>query len=226
MSSAAEIRDILNIPQKHASTSSKPAPLKKGAQQLRKEAGISRELYRLIGDSAPTLVAQFTKPKYKQKPNFGATKVTWEWKEFGNQARGDGLRLSHWVKTQPTSPPEEYSFVKFNKTDPSLIYDYSMDEYTRLLEDPDWSKEETDYLFQMVKEYDARFFVIDDRYQFPGGPPRNIQVRPPVAAALRSLKSGPGPQSKILWHLPAPAQKPSICRGRRHKEYTLIQLLL
>ena len=46
--------------------------------------------------------------------------------------------------------------------------------YTRA--DPAWTKEETDYLFDIVREYDLRFYVIADRYEFPGGEPRTIEV--------------------------------------------------
>ena len=42
--------------------------------------------------------------------------------------------------------------------------------------DDNWTKEETDYLFGLVQEYDQRFYVISDRYAFPGGPPRAIEV--------------------------------------------------
>lgn len=68
-----------------------------------------------------------------------------------------------------------------------------MDEYTRLLEgvfhnfgihhpfaytyaEETWTKEETDYLFELVKEYDMKWYVINDRYEFPGGPDREIDV--------------------------------------------------
>jgi hypothetical protein len=43
--------------------------------------------------------------------------------------------------------------------------------------DPEWSKEETDYLFQIIEDYDSRFLVVHDRYEFPGGVPRSLEVR-------------------------------------------------
>ena len=43
--------------------------------------------------------------------------------------------------------------------------------------DSEWSKDETDYLFNIVHEYDLRWYVIHDRYDFPGGPARAIEVR-------------------------------------------------
>jgi DNA methyltransferase 1-associated protein 1 len=45
-------------------------------ERARKPEGMSRELYSLIGTSAPTLVAQLAKPRLKQKPNLGG-RVKW-----------------------------------------------------------------------------------------------------------------------------------------------------
>ncbi|KAG8937080.1 swr complex subunit [Tulasnella sp. 419] len=169
MASAGDIRDILSLPQNAAP---RPAPAKKAA--AKRESGITRELYSLIGDNAPALVAQYARPKLKQKPDLGHGKVKWELKEFTNPARNDGLKLSHWVKARPGQQEQEYPFAKYNKN-PPVAYDYSMDEYNKYLEDPDWTREETDYLFAITKEYDVRFFVIADRYNFPGGKERSIQ---------------------------------------------------
>lgn len=171
MATAADVRDILNLPQNPIGT--KPAPKK--APQTRREAGITRELYQLIGDSAPTLVAQYARPKLKAKPELGRAKVKWEWKEFQHPNRADGLGMHHWTKTSPPQPEEEHPFAKYGNI-PPIAHEYSSEEYSRMLEDPDWSREETDYLFALVKEYDVRFFVIHDRYDFPEGKPRSMQV--------------------------------------------------
>ena len=45
------------------------------------------------------------------------------------------------------------------------------------LTDQEWTKEETDYLFYLIREYDSRFYIVNDRYEFPGGPPRSMEVR-------------------------------------------------
>ena len=113
--SAADVRSILSLPSSSTPTPTQP---KKGSTPLaRKPSGISRELYSLIGPSAPTLVAQVAKPRLKQKPNLGSggsskwyisspllfQKVAHEkwcrvWRSFKNSARTDGLELGHWVK--------------------------------------------------------------------------------------------------------------------------------
>jgi hypothetical protein len=40
----------------------------------------------------------------------------------------------------------------------------------------DWSREETDYLFNMLREWDLRWFIVLDRWDFPSGPQRDLPV--------------------------------------------------
>jgi DNA methyltransferase 1-associated protein 1 len=85
----------------------------------------------------------------------------------------------------------DYPFAKYNTS--SNVYSYTPEEYSDLLEgeshpflwlpicscsyaDEEWTKEETDYLFSLVADHDTRFYVIADRYEFPGGPSRNLEV--------------------------------------------------
>ncbi|KAI0832741.1 hypothetical protein BC628DRAFT_1414996 [Trametes gibbosa] len=162
--SAADVRSILSLPNAPASTSTPQQKKPGAAERARKPDGIPRELYALIGPSAPTLAAQFAKPRLKQKPNLGGGgRVKWEWQPFKNQARSDGLQLSHWTKAG-TEPDADYPFAKYNVQSPDYVY--SQDEYSRLLEDQDWTKEETDYLFELVREYDGRFYIVHDRYEY------------------------------------------------------------
>ena len=80
--SAADIRSALSIPETNFSAgpsqTKKPVP-----SNTRKPEGISRELYSLIGPSAPSL-AQLVKPRLKQKPNFGGRggKTKWSFSLF------------------------------------------------------------------------------------------------------------------------------------------------
>ncbi|KAJ6539516.1 hypothetical protein B0H19DRAFT_1269823 [Mycena capillaripes] len=188
MSNSADVRSILDLPSSSA-TAGVPLQKKLAVPSARKPDGISRELFSLIGPSSTTLVAQLAKPRLKQKPNLGAgSKIKWEWRPFRNGARTDSLQLKHWAKA--TADPDtgafvsshlyfgvqvkvEYQFAKYNVQRPT--YTYSQEEYTRLLEDPDWTKEETDYLMGIVHEYDTRWYVIQDRYDYPGGAPRSME---------------------------------------------------
>ncbi|KAI6003685.1 hypothetical protein EDD15DRAFT_2156068 [Pisolithus albus] len=186
--SAADLRSALSLP---ATAHSQSHPRKPIAQSSKKPEGISRELYALIGPSAPSLslAANLAKPRLKQKPNFGGRGTTkWEWRPFRHPARGDSLQLGHWVKANEpdngkyirhgdpeyrSQPSSEYSFAKYD-VQPAK-YTYSDEEYSALLEDNGWSKEETDYLFNITHEYEFRWYVVHDRYDFPEGPPRAIE---------------------------------------------------
>ncbi|KAJ6598891.1 hypothetical protein DFH09DRAFT_17877 [Mycena vulgaris] len=172
MSNAADVRSILELP---SSSSATPVPSHKklSLQSARKPEGISRELFSLIGPSSTTLVAQLAKPRLKQKPNLGAgSKIKWEWRPFKNGARTDALQLQHWAKAT-ADPDAEYPFAKYNVQ--PATYTYSQDEYARYLNDEEWTKEETDYLMNVVREYDTRWYVIQDRYEYPEGPERSME---------------------------------------------------
>jgi DNA methyltransferase 1-associated protein 1 len=85
-----------------------------------------------------------------------------------------------------------YPYAKYNV--PSNVHAYDDDEYTRFLggsytffvpqvshvtffvADDEWTKEETDYLFNLVREYDSRWYIIYDRYEFPNGTPRTMEA--------------------------------------------------
>ena len=111
---------------------------------------------------------------------------------FTNGARSDDLVLRHWQRQQeppkvpalegtemetdekkepedvegvPKPPEQEYSFAKFN-IKPKVPRRYSDDEYNRHLKNDDWSRQETDYLMDLAEEYDLRWVVIADRYDF------------------------------------------------------------
>lgn len=76
--SAADIRSALSIPE--AISSAGPPQIKKQLpHNTRKPEGISRELYSLIGPSAPSLAAQLAKPRLKQKPNFAGRSGKTKW---------------------------------------------------------------------------------------------------------------------------------------------------
>lgn len=172
MASAADIRSVLSVPDPVPGPSQQPQ--KKSTTTSKRPQGISRELYELIGDSVPSVVPQQSRARLKLKPNLGSgpPRSRWEWREFGNGARTDGLRLKHWAKAE-TDPDTAYRFEHYNIV--SNPYKYTDEEYAQLLEDSEWSKEETDYLFQLIEDYDSRFLVVHDRYEFSGGFPRSLE---------------------------------------------------
>lgn len=144
--------------------------------------GISRELYALLGDNTPSLT--FTQaglggdvglsgsgkgkfmPKFKKRPQ----KVQgWRSVPFTNPGRKDNLTLQHWVPASEIQDGKEvrtYRFANLNTS--SGVYSYSNDEYHQHLRDDDWTKEETDYLIDLCQQYDLRFVIITDRYEWMG----------------------------------------------------------
>ncbi|KAJ7584333.1 hypothetical protein C8J56DRAFT_950702 [Mycena floridula] len=182
--SAADVRSILGS---NPPIGPPPAPVKKTVAAPKKPDGISRELFALIGPTAPSLATQLAKPRLKQKPNLsGAGKVKWECRSFKNSARTDSLRLSHWVKAS-SDPNAEYTFARYNIA-PSAVYTYSHDEYTRLIQDSEgWTKEETDYLFKMAQEFDLRWFIIHDRYEYEGPVRSLVDLKDRYYTACRKL---------------------------------------
>ena len=72
-----DVRSILNLPQAGPSSASAP---KKLAKVARKPDGISRELYALIGDNAPSLAevqASTAAVRYRDRPKLKGKKVKW-----------------------------------------------------------------------------------------------------------------------------------------------------
>lgn len=129
------------------------------------------------------------------------------WREFDNPARKDNLRLYHWERiplTEQTSNADaasqdisSSSFAKFNVS--TNVYSYSTDEYLSHLRDDtgDWSREETDYLFSLCHEYDLRWIVIKDRWDWRTFSGQDIQTDPPTvtpATAGQGVVNGPTDQ--------------------------------
>ncbi|KZT60742.1 hypothetical protein CALCODRAFT_522889 [Calocera cornea HHB12733] len=167
---SADVREIVSSLVPSGST---PAPRKAPPPTgTRKPDGISRELYNLIGNAAPTLVAQVSRPKFKARPDLGRARVKWEFREFDNPARKDHLKLHHWQKATDTGA---YRFARYNID--SAYITYTDEEYDAIYgtEDAPWTKEDTDYLFRLVREYDQRFIVIVDRWAPPSGIDRPIE---------------------------------------------------
>ena len=70
---------------------------------------------------------------------------------------------------------------------------YSDEEYETHLKSDDWSKEETDFLIDMVTEYDLRWVIIGDRYDYRPPPP----PPPPQGESSDAMNiDHPTPQSK------------------------------
>ncbi|KAI9850184.1 MAG: swr complex subunit, partial [Vezdaea acicularis] len=191
---SADVRDMLNLPSNDGST----RPVKKQKIVEKRPEGVSREVFALLGEhAAPVSIVEAV--KYKEKPKWSQKVTPWEVASFTNPARSDGLVLKHWRKRpkpapvpvpaledasattttpQEPQPPQEpavdlnYHFAKFNVK--VSVPEYTDAEYSGHLQSPDWTREETDYLFDLIRDFDLRWVLIADRYDYqPAGPSNN-----------------------------------------------------
>ncbi|KAK4191104.1 hypothetical protein QBC35DRAFT_488185 [Podospora australis] len=185
-----DVHDVLNIPSDHSGA---PRPSKKGKNHGPRPnlKGLAREVQNLGGDNPIAIVPEVN---FFKKRRFASRKpaTKWELKPFSNSARGDNgnLILRHWKrKTEDGAPAEasqdseaqpaeggtgatekkvevleDSAFAKFNVQ--VAVPQYNEDQYHSNLQSDDWTKEETDYLLELAKDFDLRWPLIWDRYDF------------------------------------------------------------
>ncbi|KAI1762201.1 hypothetical protein GGR53DRAFT_502559 [Hypoxylon sp. FL1150] len=175
-----DVRDVLNLPLDGA----RPAKKLKTNAPRPSLKGLAREVQNLGGDNPIAIVPELSTFK---KRRFGSRKpaAKWELRPFRNSARDDqSLHLRHWRKqtedqtrTQEGQVGEDgakqeskaeqlddSTFAKFNvQVD---IPQYSDDQYNSNLVSRLWTKDETDYLFGLARDFDLRWPLIWDRYEY------------------------------------------------------------
>lgn len=198
--SSHDVRDMLDLP----GDAPRPAKKQKIAAPRPALKGLAREVQNLGGDNPIAIVPEVTVFK---KRRFATRKpaAKWELKPFKNSARNeDSLILRHWRRKaeappapvaedgngepsapQPASEIEDSTFAKFNVRVQTPKYDD--EQYNTKLQSEDWSREETDYLMDLVQEYDLRWPVIWDRYEYePPTPQMDVDVA--VSAIIPAQK--------------------------------------
>ncbi|EAW10204.1 SANT/Myb-like DNA-binding domain-containing protein [Aspergillus clavatus NRRL 1] len=229
--------------------------------------GITRELYALLGERAPPIA--INENRYKGRPKWmNKLRVRpWQIAPFTNDARSDGLVLRHWQRRPeattaqaPEGPSEmevdgakvedgavkpadqTYSFAKYN-VKAQVPRRYTDEEYNRHLKNDDWSRQETDYLMDLVEEYDLRWVVIADRYDFhpqPADSESNATALVPakryrtmeqmkaryyfIAASMLALEHPPSEMSEAEFDLHEKMMKFDPDRERARKELAALQL--
>ncbi|SPN99562.1 related to SWR1-complex protein 4 [Cephalotrichum gorgonifer] len=185
---SSDLRDVFNLP-----TDGIPRPSKKskagGTRPNLK--GLAREVQSLGGDHPIVIAPEVTFKKKRLISKQPAAR--WEQRPFRNSAREDRtLVLRHW-RQKPVSAVagadadaaargdddqemegagpdkkeeemEDSSFAKYGVR--VSVPQYSDDQYRLNLRSEDWTKEETDYLLSLAKDYDLRWPLIWDRYEY------------------------------------------------------------
>ena len=190
MATARDAADIFGL----TPASNTPRPKKKKKVEAQPRApGINREIQALIGDSVPPI--NIVEPKhYKKKaPTIRLAKPRhWEMREFQHGGRDDGLTLKHWKRAIPLAArgPVVTPDVEMDEKEPALVemrfedefpsekwnvkvetQSYTDEQYENDFKSEDWTKEETDYLMDLCRDFDLRWLLIADRYDPPGDAP-------------------------------------------------------
>lgn len=95
---------------------------------------------------------------------------------------------------------EDSAFAKFNVR--IQVPQYSQDQYQVSLQNEDWTKEETDYLMEMASDFDLRWPLIWDRYEY----------QPP---ATNGVTDADGDESKAI----VPATRPRSMEDLKARYY-------
>jgi len=175
--SSLDVRDMLDLP---SSAGPRPAKKQKALHPRPNLKGLQREVQSLGGDNPIAIVPAV--PLFKKR-RLASRKpaARWELRPFRNSAREDDLVLRHWRRkaeggeeAKDEETLEDSMFAKFNvQVD---VPSYEDEQYERELKSEEWSKEETDYLMGLVRDFDLRWPVIWDRYEYTPGPPPGAEA--------------------------------------------------
>ncbi|KAF5233530.1 hypothetical protein FAUST_8113 [Fusarium austroamericanum] len=180
---SSDVRDVLNLGDGTVGPrSSKKQKLAAPRPNLK---GLAREVQNLGGDNPIAIVPEVT---HFKKRRFTSRKpaAKWEMRPFKNSARSDSnFTLRHWRRkdekqegidesqeqiSQGDQPQpqknelEDSAFAKYNVQ--VSVPQYSEGQYQQSLQHVDWTKEETDYLLELAQDFDLRWPLIWDRYEW------------------------------------------------------------
>ncbi|EXM01474.1 hypothetical protein NOF04DRAFT_1061950 [Fusarium oxysporum II5] len=180
---SSDVRDVLNLGD--GVSGLRPSKKQKIAAPRPNLKGLAREVHNLGGDNPIAIVPEVT---HFKKRRFASRKpaARWEMRSFKNSARSDSdFTLRHWrrkdekqdgsdVSPEQTSQgeqpqlsrdgTEDSAFAKYNVQ--VSVPQYSEGQYQQSLQHNDWTKEETDYLLELARDFDLRWPLIWDRYEW------------------------------------------------------------
>ncbi|PVH98518.1 hypothetical protein DM02DRAFT_719285 [Periconia macrospinosa] len=217
MASGRDVRDMLGLPMGAGAGEqhTKAAKKAKTGGGVKRMQGVAREVAALYGERPPPVAVYEEEKTYRAKRQNTGPAKKWVQQPFLNQARSDGLVLKHWRRKHTPAPPvqdgEDTAMEDTDNTGPYIEncadfvkYNISVDlptfsdeEYDAHLRSDEWSREETDYLFEVVRDYSYRWAVVWDRYDFQ--PANNMQSSQEGedSIALASLPFAPPKQRSV-----------------------------
>ncbi|KAM3559562.1 hypothetical protein MY1884_003398 [Beauveria asiatica] len=183
---STDVRDVLNLPD--GLSGSRPAKKQKISAARPNLKGLAREVHNLGGDNPIAIVPEATQFKKRRLANRKPA-APWELRDFRNSARDDAsLILRHWRRKDTKQDPdvamtttttdeqqpaaaavpagevEDSAFAKYNVR--VSVPEYTDDQYIQNLQNEDWTREETDYLLELARDFDLRWPLIWDRYEW------------------------------------------------------------
>ena len=172
---SSDVKSILELNKREKKARDKKAK----NEEKKKPEGVNREVFSLTNGVPPLMGTVDASTILKGKKRALNRKVDkWVWHKFTNPARTDGLQLSHWQKDKLKDEP--YPFAKLNSK--INIVKFTDEEYESMIKGlnnsyldanetkisdsrpENWTKEETQYLWDLCDLYDLKFIVIHDRY--------------------------------------------------------------
>jgi DNA methyltransferase 1-associated protein 1 len=202
-----DVRDMLDLP---GTAGPRPAKKQKVAVPKSTLKGLAREVQSLGGDNPIAIVPEISVFK-KRRLASRKPAAKWEYRPFRNSVRSDDLILRHWrrkLEVPPAPAGEEEKdkeadalveepiddsiFAKFNVQ--VQVPKYNDEQYDAHLQNEHWTKDETDYLMGLVQEYDLRWPVIWDRYEYVAPIPevedcQDAIIPAPKARSLEEMKA-------------------------------------
>ncbi|KAF4493192.1 SWR1-complex 4 [Fusarium agapanthi] len=180
---SSDVRDVLNLGD--GVSGLRTSKKQKIAAPRPNLKGLAREVHNLGGDNPIAIVPEVT---HFKKRRFASRKpaARWEMRSFKNSARTDSdFTLRHWrrkdekqdgsdVSPEQTSQGEQPQLLRDGTEDSAFakynvqvsVPQYSEGQYQQSLQHNDWSKEETDYLLELARDFDLRWPLIWDRYEW------------------------------------------------------------
>lgn len=198
-----DVRDVLNLPTDGLAP--RPSKKQKVMVPKSSLKGLAREVQNLGGDTPIAIVPEVSLYKKRRLANRKPA-AKWELRSFKNSARQDGsLILKHWRRKteaepgpangdanegekktgeataetgEPTGPKEpEIEDSDFAKFDVKVqLWEYNDEQYNAKLQSDEWTKDETDYLMRLVRDFDIRWPLIWDRYEYTPKPPEDVEM--------------------------------------------------